>query len=111
MHRETGDYITDELEHIRQSVIKIVTTPIGSRIMRRDYGSLIPELIDAPINERIRLLVMAATATAVIRWEPRIRPARVLLLVDGASMTIELSAAMKSGPTAGKTVLMLIPLK
>uniref|UniRef100_UPI0026076D20 ATPase domain-containing protein n=1 Tax=uncultured Sphingobium sp. TaxID=316087 RepID=UPI0026076D20 len=28
----------------------ILTTPIGSRLMRRDYGSLIPELIDQPAN-------------------------------------------------------------
>jgi phage baseplate assembly protein W len=110
MHRETGHPVS-ELEHIRQSVIKIVTTPVGSRVMRRDYGSQIPALIDAPINDRIRLLVMAATATAVIRWEPRIRPAQVLLAVDGASMTIELTAALKNGPTAGQPVLMLIPLK
>jgi phage baseplate assembly protein W len=100
-----------ELEQIRQSVIKIVTTPLGSRVMRRDYGSLIPELIDAPINERIRLLVMAATATAVIRWEPRLRPARVRLAIDGAAMTIELTAALRDGPSAGQTALMLIPLK
>ncbi|MDR3353219.1 MAG: GPW/gp25 family protein [Zoogloeaceae bacterium] len=111
MHRETGDFLPDELDHIRQSIIKIVTTPVGSRVMRRDYGSLIPELSDAPINDRVRLLVMAATATAVIRWEPRIRPARVRLLVEGASMTIELTAAMKSGPGAGRPFLMLVPLK
>ena len=101
----------DELEHIKQSVRKIVTTPVGSRVMRRDYGSLIPELIDAPINDHIRLLVMAATATAVIRHEPRIRPANVILSVEGPSMRVELTAALKDGPSAGRPVILLIPLK
>jgi phage baseplate assembly protein W len=101
----------DELDHIRQSIIKIVTTPIGSRVMRRDYGSMIPELIDAPINDRIRLLVMAATATAVIKWEPRVRPAKTSLIIDGATMSVELTASVKSGPAAGQTISMFIPLK
>ncbi|GHU28678.1 baseplate assembly protein [Betaproteobacteria bacterium] len=102
----------DLIDHIRQSVWKAVTTPIGSRVMRRDYGSLIPELIDAPINDRVRLLIMAATCTAVIKWESRIRPARVWLAVSGeAALTVEITAALKEGPSAGKTVLLLIPLK
>ncbi|KPN28874.1 baseplate wedge subunit [Halolamina pelagica] len=29
------------LAHIRQSVADILTTPLGSRVMRRDYGSLL----------------------------------------------------------------------
>jgi phage baseplate assembly protein W len=110
MDSETGRFLS-ELDHIRLSVRKIVTTPIGTRIERRDYGSLIPELIDAPINDRIRLLVMAATATAVIKWEPRIRPAKVTLAVDGPSMIVELTASIKSGPSAGQQIIMLIPLK
>ena len=101
----------DDFDHIRQSVAKIITTPIGSRVMRRPYGSLIPALIDAPINERVRLLIMAATATAVIKWEHRIRPAHVQLAADGPALVIELTAALKDGPTAGKPFLLLIPVK
>ena len=71
MNKETGRQIT-ELDHIRQSVADILTTPIGTRIMRRDYGSHVPELIDQPQNEAIRLKLMAATVMALLRWEPRI---------------------------------------
>jgi phage baseplate assembly protein W len=110
MDMQTGRPL-DELDHIRQSIVKIITTPIGSRVMRRDYGSLIPALIDAPVNDRVRLLVMAATATAVIKWEPRVRPAKVSLAIDGPKMVVELLASLKSGPTAGQTFSVLIPLK
>lgn len=110
MNAETGHPL-DELDHIRQSVGKIITTPIGTRVMRRHYGSLVPDLIDAPINSRVRLLVMAATATALIQFEPRIRPARVELKADGAALTVALTAARTSGPSAGQTVLMMIPLR
>ncbi|KLU16476.1 MULTISPECIES: GPW/gp25 family protein [Xenorhabdus] len=71
MNRQTGRELTD-LAHIRQSVSDILLTPVGSRIARRPYGSLLPELIDWPQNAALRLQVMAASYTAISRWEPRV---------------------------------------
>lgn len=71
MNKDTGRKIT-ELDHIRQSVADILTTPVGTRVMRRDYGSQIFELIDQPQNDAIRLKLMAATVIALLRWEPRL---------------------------------------
>ena len=55
MNRFTGEKITDETAHIKQSIADILLTPIGSRIQRRDYGSRIPELIDRPMNHALLL--------------------------------------------------------
>ncbi|PWC10945.1 baseplate assembly protein [Brenneria roseae subsp. americana] len=63
--------LTDS-DHLWQSVRDILTTPIGSRVMRRDYGSIVPDLIDAPQNEVTRMQLMSATVIALTRWEPRI---------------------------------------
>ncbi|MEC5343360.1 GPW/gp25 family protein [Brenneria populi] len=63
--------LTDS-DHLWQSVRDILTTPIGSRVMRRDYGSIVPDLLDAPQNEVTRLQLMSAAVIAVTRWEPRI---------------------------------------
>ncbi len=59
------------IDHLRQSIIDILTTPIGSRVMRRSYGSRLPDLIDAPINSQTLLDIYAATAEALKKWEPR----------------------------------------
>ncbi len=77
--RHSGRAITG-LDHLRQSIIDILTTPLGSRVMRRDYGSLLPGLIDQPDNAATRVRVYAATAGALMRWEPRLRLERVELL-------------------------------
>lgn len=61
------------IEHIQQSIRDILTTPLGSRVMRRDYGSLVPELIDMPQSDALLMQVYAATVIAVARWEPRIQ--------------------------------------
>ena len=58
-------------EHLRQSIADILTTPVGSRVMRRDYGSLLPLLIDQPLNPATKLRLFAATAHAIAKWEPR----------------------------------------
>lgn len=70
------------LAHIRQSLSDILSTPIGSRVMRRQYGSAVPELIDQPLNGTTILRIYAATATAVKLWEPRIQLQRVQLEKD-----------------------------
>lgn len=61
-----------DADQLWQSVRDILTTPLASRVMRRDYGSLIPDLLDAPQNAVTRLQLMSAAVIALMRWEPRI---------------------------------------
>lgn len=60
------------LDHLRQSIRDILTTPIGTRVMRRDYGSRLYQLVDAPLNSATVLDLYTATAEALATWEPRI---------------------------------------
>ncbi|RAH37525.1 baseplate assembly protein [Halomonas sp. SL1] len=76
MNAENGRSL-ERLEHIQQSVRDILTTPIGTRVMRREYGSLLPELIDRPLSDALLLQAYAATVMALLRWEPRLRVAAV----------------------------------
>lgn len=72
------------VEHLRQSIRDILTTPIGSRVMRREYGSQLFELVDAPLNRSTVMDLRAATADAIARWEPRIRLTKVGVSSDVA---------------------------
>ena len=76
MNRETGGEL-GEVEHISQSIADILTTRLGTRVMRREYGSLLPDLVDQPFNDFTRIRVYAATAMALMNLEPRIRLSRV----------------------------------
>lgn len=71
MNRLTGAALAGD-EHLAQSIADIITTPLGSRTMRRDYGCLLFELMDRPLNSATMLLCSMAIAIAVARWEPRI---------------------------------------
>lgn len=77
MNAKTGAAISDELTHISQSCTDIIMTPIGSRVMRRDYGSFVPSLIDQPLIGATILMLYAAATTALMRWETRINISRL----------------------------------
>lgn len=78
----------DGLAHLRQSVRDVLTTRIGTRVMRREYGSRIPELVDAPLNDGLRLQVASAAIEALARWEPRLRIRRVTVRPGGADARV-----------------------
>lgn len=81
MDAATGRAITGE-PHLNQSVRKILTTPLYSRVSRRPFGSELADLVDAPNNPATRLRLYTAVATALMRWEPRLQLSRVSLSTD-----------------------------
>ncbi|MVO16216.1 GPW/gp25 family protein [Parasedimentitalea huanghaiensis] len=92
LNASTGKQLSG-MAHLRQSVRDILTTPIGTRVMRRDYGSRLYRLIDAPMSDATRLDMIAATYEALEIWEPRLQldqvsvdmpaPGEVLISLDG----------------------------
>ena len=102
LSRHTGERI-DEGAHIRQSIIDILTTPMGTRVMRRSYGSRLHELVDRPMTSALKADVYQATADALVRWEPRVRVRRVRIdaIQPGA---LELSVDITSPGLGNSTV-------
>lgn len=66
------------MDHLKQSIPDILSTPVGSRVLLREYGSRLWELIDAPLNRKTTVQFIAATVEALLRWEPRIIPVQVI---------------------------------
>lgn len=94
MNAQTGLRISGRA-HLAQSVTKILATPIGTRIRRRTFGAKAADLIDTPAHGAALLQLYAASATALMTWEPRLRvralslslnaekPGRVVLHIQG----------------------------
>ncbi|WFQ80047.1 GPW/gp25 family protein [Xenorhabdus sp. SF857] len=91
MSCNNGRTLSDS-DHIRQSITDILMTPIGARVMRREYGSLLPNLIDQPQNPALRLKIMSACYMALLHWEPRIRLETIhYLRSEQGELTVEIS--------------------
>ena len=90
------------VEHLRQSIADILTTPVGSRVMRPEYGSHLPRMVDLPVNKGWISAVQAEVARAISRWEPRLKLQRVTVvsIINGQ---VNLTLA---GEHRGETVLL-----
>lgn len=85
--------------HLAQSIGDILTTPLNLRVARRAYGSEISDLIDQPLNARTRIRIFAATAKALMQWEPRVRLKRVQLQADATgSASLQLDIVRTDRP-------------
>lgn len=95
MDRRTGLPISG-VEHLRQSIEDILTTPLGSRLMRPEYGSTIRRFVDLPVSEGWKSAVQAEAARALKRWEPRLELTRVQVLsVLSGRITFRLTGTYK----------------
>ena len=114
MNRHTGEAISDTAgppageAHLAQSILDILTTPVGTRVMLRDYGSELPAILDQPMNGEMLVDATMAIAEALDRWEPRIELARVRLveisageaqfeLFDGQGKALPIALAVAGG--------------
>ena len=87
----TGKLLTD-WQHVQQSITKILTTRLNTRVMRRDFGSELPDLIDAKMTGRNVLAVYSAAAAAIRKWEPRfqVKSARLTRLTPQGVVALDL---------------------
>lgn len=108
MNAKTGQSLTDN-EHIRQSIADILRTPIGSRVMRRQYGSLLYDLIDQPQNPALRLKIMSACYMALMQCEPRVRLQSIdYIRSDVGEMGVSLSGVIMQ---TGEPISISIPVR
>lgn len=108
MSRYNGSELT-ELDDINQSLEDIATTPIGSRLMRREYGTLLASLIDQPTGEALYLKIYSTLYTAYVRWEDRIdiNQINVAELKKG-QLILDIVGILK---TTGNQVSLSVPVK
>lgn len=82
LNHNTGGAV-EGWDHVVQSIQTILATRLNARVFRREFGSEVPALVDAPMNEASVLMLYVAVAEALERWEPRFELTDVS--VDGAA--------------------------
>ena len=88
-----------EINHLKQSIANILTTPIGSRAMRRDYGSNLFNKIDRPINGELIAEIYLDIVESLFIWEPRFEVDQVVVgEINQGKIIIDLEGGfLKSG--------------
>ena len=87
----------DGIDHLRQSILDILTTYPGERIMRPEYGSRLRDLIDRPVNAQWLADLYFCVAQAITRWEPRVRVLRVAAAMPSPGhVTLDLTLRIRA---------------
>jgi len=69
-------------DDVRQSVRIILGTGLGERVMRPDFGCVLPELVFEPMSTTTKALVRHGVEEALTAWEPRIDEVRAEVTAD-----------------------------
>ena len=93
MNINTGADIS-EINHLKQSISNILTTPIGSRVMRREYGSNLFNKIDHPVNGELIAEIYLDIVESLFIWEPRFELDQVAVQnIENGKITIDLEGS------------------
>jgi len=91
--KEINMYLAD----IPESINRILKTPLGSRVMRPEFGSLLYTLRDRECDEVFRVLVAKYTYEAIRKNEPRASVQRVNFEIDPVKGSIKLKILLNIG--------------
>ena len=98
--RHTGKVI-DNLASAYQGVEVILSTRIGSRVMRREFGGGIAELLGRLMTPALFAAWRQLVATAIDLWEPRFRVRKVMLDGSAEAVLADVRAALAASLEAG----------
>lgn len=93
--------LTNEQSEIEQAIVIILSTPIGTRVMRPGFGSRLHELVFAPINAQTMAQARRYVEEALGMWEPRIQVINAEVSPDfhnrgGACLMIQIRYEIKA---------------
>ena len=88
-----GLQFSDAYRNLEESIVIILSTRLGERVYRPDFGSRLHELVFAPLNDDTLLLAQIYAREAIHKWEPRVAVESVTAvpMPDTASLNITLN--------------------
>jgi len=87
----SGVSISDGVERIRQSLLQILYTRIGERVMRRDFGSDFSAFLFEPLDRAVLDQIIYTARRAIDKWEPRVTIRKFeITLIDRSSGLLQM---------------------
>ena len=77
-------------EKLKENIIHILMTGIGERVMRRDYGGGLRDLVHDPNNDALRAVVQHQIGKAIGQWEPRVQLRQVNVIQQEGTLIADI---------------------
>jgi phage baseplate assembly protein W len=82
-------------EDILSSLRILVTTSLGERVMRSQYGTKIPKMVFEPMGNSQQALLKQHLMDSIYLYEPRIVPLDVKVVMDALQGKLEITVDFK----------------
>ena len=86
---------SDNADKLKENSIQILMTGIGERLMRRNYGGGVQQLLHDPNNDALRSIVQHQISKAITEYEPRITLLGVIVSQIEGVLTAEVNYKVK----------------
>ncbi|TEB07868.1 Gene 25-like lysozyme [Pelotomaculum schinkii] len=77
-------------EKLKENIKHILLTGIGERVMRRDYGGGLRQLVHDPNNDALRAIVQHQIGKAIGQWEPGVQIQGVTVTQKDGNLYVEI---------------------
>lgn len=95
-------------EKLKENLVHLLLTGIGERLMLREYGGGLRQLVHDPNNDALRAIVQHQVARSIARWEPRVAVQSVEVSQQGATLVVTLRYSL---PATGQADQVQVPLQ
>lgn len=85
------------LVSIEKSINRILKTPMVTRAMRPDFGSMLYTLRDREFNDEYKLLANKYTREAIAKYEPRVKIEKVDFKIKPVNGVVTLIITLANG--------------
>lgn len=86
---------------IQESLLQIIFTPRGSRIMRPDFGSNVLALVFEPNTEALGDLIRSDLSSSIGRFEPRVTVQNIAVTRKDSEVMITIQYTINATRLAG----------
>ncbi|HEX2571529.1 MAG TPA: GPW/gp25 family protein [Polyangia bacterium] len=106
--RSGGVAVTEGGDKLKENLKHLLLTRTGERVMVRDYGGGVAQLLHENINDGLVALARHQITRAIVRFEPRVLPQDVSVVPDGAQLYLRVRYIQADSPGLQT---MVIPLR
>jgi Bacteriophage baseplate protein W len=92
-------------EKLRENLKHLLLTRIGERLMVREYGGGVTQLLHENVNDALVTVAQHQVGRAIIRFEPRVLPQAIAVVPRGAEVFIRVEYVEAGTPGTQTTVI------
>jgi phage baseplate assembly protein W len=105
--RSGGVAVAEGTDKLQDNLKHLLLTRIGERLMLREYGGGVSQLLHEPINDALIALARRQVMKALLQYEPRILPQDIAVIPQDGELFLRITYVQAEQPSLQTAVIPL----